>query len=68
MCVDECSVNFRVLKLAAGCVVALVTTWWQQFATGGDSQFQQKRTINIPQALDRFCLTSTFGEGIPIFF
>ena len=37
MCVDECSVNFRVLKLAAGCVVALVTTWWQQFATGGDS-------------------------------
>ena len=35
MCVVECSANFRVLKLAAGCVVALVTTWWQQFATGG---------------------------------
>ena len=31
----ECSVNFRVLKLAADCVVALVNTWWQQFATGG---------------------------------
>ena len=35
MCVDECSGHLRDSKLAAGCVVALVTTWWQQFATGG---------------------------------